>query len=184
VDESAAIRASQAGDRQAFGTLVERYYRSVYRLAYHYAGNHPDADDVCQQTFLVALEKIGSLRDHDRFEGWIWVIAANLLRRHLRRTIRRERLFGKSERDAGPETVEKQVAVPGDVAGEKERAEAVRTVLQAMPEEVRLPAILVLMEGRRQKEVARLLHRSEATVCRQVEAARHLLRAGLRHLIE
>ncbi len=181
MDESATIRASQAGDRQAFGTLVERYYKSVYRLAYHYAGNHHEADDVCQQTFLIALEKIGSLRDHDRFEGWILVIASNLLRRGVRRTVHDKRLFQNGGRTLGPEAVGNDGTAS---LGEKERAEAVRAALQEMPEKVRLPAILVLMEGRRQKEVARLLHCSEATVCRSVESARNMLKANLRRLID
>ncbi len=182
MDEAAAIRASQAGDRQAFGTLVERHYKSVYRLAYHYVGNHPDADDVCQQTFLIALEKIASLRERDHFEAWILVIASNLLRRRVRQAIRRRRFFQRGGRDAGPETAGSQMAASGDVVGEKERAEAVRAALQEMPDKVRLPAILVLMEGRCQKEVARILHRSEATICRYVESARNVLRENLRKL--
>ncbi len=182
MDEVAAIRASQAGDRQAFGTLVERYYKSVYRVAYHYAGNHPDADDVCQQTFLIALEKMASLRDRDHFEAWILVIASNLLRRRVRQAIGRRRFFRKEGRADGPETAGSRIMASGDVVEEKERAEAVRTALQEMPEKVRLPAILVLMEGRCQKEVARILHRSEATICRYVESAREVLRENLRKL--
>jgi RNA polymerase sigma-70 factor (ECF subfamily) len=180
VDEATVIRASQAGDRQAFGTLVERYYRSVYRLAYHYAGNHPDADDVCQQTFLIALEKIGSLRDHDRFASWVLVIAANLLCRQVRGTIRSRRLF----QGVRPEQAGSNVGASWQAVGEKERAEAVRRALQEMPEKVRLTAILVLMEGRCQKEVAGILHCSEATICRCVESARNMLKVNLRKLID
>jgi RNA polymerase sigma-70 factor (ECF subfamily) len=184
VDESAAIRASQAGDRQAFGALVERYYQNVYRWAYHYAGNHPDADDVCQQTFLIAWEKIAGLRDRDHFEAWILVIASNLLRRQVRRALGRRRLFQKGGLPLRPEAGVSGITGSGDPVAEKERAEAVRRALQRMPEKVRFAAILVLMEGRCQKEVAGLLHCSEATVCRYVESARNILRANLRKFIE
>jgi DNA-directed RNA polymerase specialized sigma24 family protein len=60
----------------------------------------------------------------------------------------------------------------------------VHRALQEMPDKMRLTAILVLMEERSQKDVAQILHCSEATVCRWVEAARNLLRANLRKLID
>lgn len=86
--EPTATREHQTGDRQAFAALVDRHYQSVYRLAYHYAGNHQDAGDICQQTFLIALERFDSLRDRERFEGWVLVIASNLLRRRIRHAVR------------------------------------------------------------------------------------------------
>jgi RNA polymerase sigma-70 factor (ECF subfamily) len=184
VTEPSAIRENQTGDRQAFAALVDRHYRSVYRLAYHYAGNHQDAGDICQQTFLIALERIANLRDRDRFEGWVLVIASNLLRRRIRHAVRGRRWLRKGSRDVGRQADPAGAATSCDDAGRTERAQAVRTALQKMPEKMRLAAILVLMEGRPQKDVARILNCSPATMCRRVEGARDFLRADLRQFID
>lgn len=180
MNEPAAIRASQTGDRQALGDLVERYYQRVYRLAYHYAGNHQDADDICQETFLAVTRNIERLRDGQRFDGWVFVIASNLLRRRSRRRKIRLRLHA----GAGDAQEPQSTGTPGGGMVRGERAAAVHRELQRMPEKTRLAAILVLMEGQSQKEAARILGCSEASVSRYVEAARHLLRVGLRGLID
>lgn len=184
VTEPTATREHQTGDRQAFAALVDLHYQSVYRLAYHYAGNHQDAGDICQQTFLIALERIDNLRDHERFEGWVLVIASNLLRRRIRHAVRGRRWLHKGGRDIGQETDRAGTTAFCDDAGRNERAQAVRAALQRMPEKMRLAAILVLMEGRPQKDVARILNCSPATMCRCVEAARDFLRADLRKFID
>jgi RNA polymerase sigma-70 factor (ECF subfamily) len=180
VEDSVFIRASQAGDRQALGELVERYYKRVYRLAYHYAGNHQDADDICQETFLAVTRSIGRLRDGQRFDGWIFVIASNLLRRRCRRRKFRLHFHAGVEDAAEP----LNTRTPGSDMVRREQAAAVRLELQKMPEKMRLAAILVLMEGQCQKEAAHILGCSEASVSRYVEAARCRLKAGLRGLVD
>jgi len=83
MDELALIKASRTGDRAAFGGLVDLYYKNIYRLAYRYMGCHAEADDICQETFLRALEKIGTLRDGRCFKAWLLKIALNLSHRDL-----------------------------------------------------------------------------------------------------
>ena len=80
MDEVSLVQASQMGNKAAFGSLIDRYYQSIYRLAYHFTGNHYDTDEVCQETFLRAFENIRKLKEGSRFKGWIFIIASNLLR--------------------------------------------------------------------------------------------------------
>ncbi len=61
----------QQGDRQAFGQLVERYERSVYATAYRRLSNHAEVQEVCQEVFVKAMEKIGQLRAPECFGGWL-----------------------------------------------------------------------------------------------------------------
>lgn len=181
MDERAATEASKSGDRKAFGLLVDQYYRNVYRFAFHYVGNHQDADDICQETFVRALGHIEHLRDGGHFKGWVFAIASNLLRKQVK-TPRRA-----PESQAGDrldEAVEARGDRPFERISRQERADLIRQELQRMPGEVRLAAVLTLMEGYSQREVARITGRSEATVSRQVETARGLLRARLRLLID
>jgi RNA polymerase sigma-70 factor (ECF subfamily) len=184
MDEIAAVEASKTGDRQAFGLLIDRYYKGIYRFAYHCTGNHQDADDICQETFVRALDKIGGLRDGENFRGWIFAIAANLLRRQVRRSWR-----GRSMED-NPAGWDVEADCNGDDQGPsqqltiEEEMACVRRELEKMPEGVRMAAVLTLMEGHPQKETAAIIGCSEATVCRHLESARMLLRARLRHLVD
>ena len=72
------VHAAQAGDRCAFGELTERYYDHVLSVAFARLGNHTEAQDLCQDVFLKALEKIGQLRDPRCFGGWLRSITTHL----------------------------------------------------------------------------------------------------------
>jgi RNA polymerase sigma-70 factor (ECF subfamily) len=80
------VRAAQHGDRRAFGRLVERYQRSVYALAEQRLGNDAEAQDLCQEVFLCAMQKIGQLRDARCFGGWLRKITQRLA---INRVVRR-----------------------------------------------------------------------------------------------
>ncbi len=67
------------GNAAAFGFLVDKYKRSVYALAYSEIRNFHDAQDITQEAFIKAYEKLGSLRRWDNFMGWLYRITANLI---------------------------------------------------------------------------------------------------------
>ncbi len=183
MDEITAVAASKTGDRKAFGCLVDQYYQGVYRFAYHSTGRHQDADDICQETFVRALDKIRGLRDTQNFRGWIFAIAANLVRRQVRRSWRtpKTETSVREEWEADGGSVEQTPAQQMTIA---EQALRVQRELETMPEAVRMAAVLAFMEGHSQREVAAILGCSEATICRHLEAARTQLRARLRHWMD
>ena len=84
MDDLLLVGPSQAGDKAAFGSLIDRYYKSIYRFAFQCTGSHHDADEVCQETFLRAFEHIRKLKDGRYFKGWIFMIASNLLRKRAK----------------------------------------------------------------------------------------------------
>ena len=70
-DELSLVLAAQRGDRNAFGRLVERHERSVYLTVHRRLNNHAEAQEVCQEVFIKALEKLNQSlidSDDDRFE--------------------------------------------------------------------------------------------------------------------
>ena len=79
------VAASLGGDTRAFGALVTRYMRSGYLVALSVTGNAEDAEDVAQESFLVALERLEDCRDRERFGGWFLTIVRNRSRNLLRR---------------------------------------------------------------------------------------------------
>jgi len=182
MDESAAVRSSQTGDKAAFDSLIDRYYKMIYRFAYQFTGSYHDADDICQETFLKAFNSIKKLKDCNCFKGWIFMIALNLLRKHIKQADNNKTTAIKSLNNASIKSSEDKDTQPFEKLSSKEKAMIIREQLKKMPEQMRLVTILVLMEGVTQKEVAKVLRCSEATVCRQSDAARNWLRARLQKL--
>jgi len=69
-----------AGDRDAFGVLVDKYKDAVYGLVYSKVRNFHDAEDIAQEVFISAYRDLRSLRQPHRFSSWIYAIAANCCR--------------------------------------------------------------------------------------------------------
>jgi RNA polymerase sigma-70 factor, ECF subfamily len=175
MDERATVKASQSGDRTAFGHLIDLHYKGLYRFAYQCAGSAGDADDICQEAFLRALGQIRRLRYGECFRPWLYAIALNLARRRGRS----RRIAAASAEEPPQDAPEALEALKG-----RERADLVREQIGRLPEPVRLATILVLMDGMTQKEAAAVMRCSEATMSRHLETARDLLRVRLRHVIE
>jgi RNA polymerase sigma-70 factor (ECF subfamily) len=76
-DEELMARA-QGGDHEAFGELVERYRSTIYSLSYKIVGDADEAQDLTQDTFVGAYEKISTFRPGNKVEPWLKRIATNL----------------------------------------------------------------------------------------------------------
>ena len=76
-DLAIVVRA-QAGDREAFGALVEQFQTTVYAIAVRRLGNPSDALELTQDVFLHILERIDQLREPERFAGWLRQVAVRM----------------------------------------------------------------------------------------------------------
>ncbi len=76
-DEEKLIEQAKAGLREAFETLMNRYRKEVYRLSYRLTGNHHDADDIAQNTFIKAYLSLKKFKGKSSFKTWIYMIALN-----------------------------------------------------------------------------------------------------------
>src|SRR5678816_3684571 len=79
-----AVAKVLGGDRQAFRPLVERHQRGVYNVINRLIRNPPDAEDLAQQAFVSAFDALGSFKLDARFSSWIYRIAVNLAKDHLK----------------------------------------------------------------------------------------------------
>ena len=93
-DDAALVARAQSGDIEAFEALVLRHARRVYRVLLGITGNHADAEDGVQNTFLKAYQHVREFQGASKFSSWLTRIAANegleILRR--RKARRRESL--------------------------------------------------------------------------------------------
>src|SRR5215813_11677476 len=77
VSDAVAVERTLAGDREAYRVLVERHSVYVYRLAYRMTGNKEDAEEVVQEAFLRAYQKLRQFAGNANFATWVYRIAAN-----------------------------------------------------------------------------------------------------------
>lgn len=84
-NEQFLVAAAQAGDPEAFVTLLNQYSRHIYRLGLNITGNHHDAEDVLQEASLKAYTAIADFQGNSRFYTWLVRIAVNVALGKLRK---------------------------------------------------------------------------------------------------
>jgi RNA polymerase sigma-70 factor, ECF subfamily len=116
-----AVERTLAGDRDAFRVLVERHSRNVYGLAYRMTGNQHDSEEVVQEAFLRAYQKLSQFASRANFGTWVYRIAANYAidRMRQKKTEDSNRALPARETEEGAE-VDLMSSVP-DAAPSPER---------------------------------------------------------------
>lgn len=157
------VLAARAGERAAEAALYRRHVRLVASVAVTALGPGADAEDVVQDSFLTALERLDQLKDPSQFRAWVVRIAV----RHVHRRFRRRRLLRALGLGRGDdEAVLPQLAAPH--ASPEVRAELVRidARLAELAPELRIAWILRHVEGAELTEVAAACDVSLATIKR------------------
>ena len=77
-NDSELVKQTLAGDQQAFASLVEKYQEQIHTLAWQKIGDFHTAEEITQDAFITAYQKLSSLKHPHRFSGWLYVITTNL----------------------------------------------------------------------------------------------------------
>lgn len=165
------VRA-QAGDRTAFGVLVDRHAAVVRRVARAVLNDPDDADDAAQDAFLSAMVKLQQYDPRRPFGPWLTRIAVNAATdRRRRRTVRRV------------EPLEGHLAAGGTLpdadADRRALGQRLRQALAELPERRRMAVVLFDVEGFSHGEIGRILGIPEGTARSEVFHGRRALRALL-----
>jgi RNA polymerase sigma-70 factor (ECF subfamily) len=171
-DEAALVGLARAGDRAAFGVLVERYAGVARRVARAVLGDPDDADDAAQDALLLALVKLRQYDPRRPFGPWLLRIVANAATdRRRRRKVRRVEPLDAGLVAGGtrPDTATERRAL----------SERLRQALAALPERRRTAVVLFDVEGYSHAEIAEVLGIPEGTVRSEVFHARRRLRVLL-----
>jgi len=175
VDERGLVRRAQSGDREAFGDLVKHLMKPIYDFSYRMTGNHTDADEIAQHTFVRAYTRLDRFEPGTSLRAWLLTIAANLSRDlHRKKAVRREVAVRDDDADLRAEGVSPLDAV---IADEKEIL--VREALASMPGNLRSVLVLHAMEDVPLADIARMTDTPEGTVRWRFFEARRKLRAKL-----
>lgn len=164
------VDRAKRGETEAFSELVTAHLRAVYLTALSVIGNPSDAEDVAQDAFFVAFERLETCREPERFSGWLLRIVRNRALNHL--AARRVRDVSKIEADIAHEN---DKGDGNDFVLRKRLLEALTYISEVQREIV----LLHDLEGWTHAEIADVLDLSES-MCRQhLFCARRELRARL-----
>lgn len=168
------VRRVRSGDAGAFDRLVRRHLRVAHRVARRQlSGNHHDADDVVQEAFITALEKIDDCRKPHRFRAWLLTIVRNRAHRY------RER---EAVRDTEPLDGVSPTVSPEDPSRRVETSELraeLETAMEDLTELQQRAFALYDLEGWTHAEIAEELGISRGSSRVHLHAARKKIRAHL-----
>ena len=166
-DEALAERAA-AGDMSAFEDLVDRHRMAVYRLARSVTGNHHDADDAAQETFLRVYRALGSYDPNRPFKPWLKRITYNTSLNTVRAGKSRSR--GIVDGDF-PEIADSNPAQPERMEADQNIA-SVDHAVQSLPSDLRATLLLRAVEGMSYKDIATAMGVKIGTVMSRLSRAR------------
>ena len=156
------------GDAHAFARLYREHAGRIHSLARRMAGDG-EADELTQDVFVRAWEKLGTFRGESAFGTWLHRLAVNLI------LAKRATLAKRRNRDAGDEALEWTPAR----SAQPELAMDFETALQHLPDGARQIFVLFDVEGYRHEEIAEMLGLSVGTSKSQLHRARMILREHL-----
>ena len=191
-DDATMVARCRKGDMQAFGLLVAKYQDRLFNVVLRICGHREDAEEIAQEAFLRALEKIDQFRGHSRFYTWLFRIATNLAISHRRRNgrVRLQSLTGANGFEgaqadglrvgpAGPDN-----AAPESAAISAENVRRTLDALEELDDEHRLVVILCDIEEMQYARIARVLEVPVGTVKSRLHRARCILKDKLADLVD
>ncbi|MCV0397920.1 MAG: RNA polymerase sigma factor [Rhizobiaceae bacterium] len=168
-DDEALVALARSGRRDAFARLVERHYDYIHRVAWRWAGNRTDADDIAQEACVRLARAIGQFRGQGAFTTWVYALTLNVARDHgrqqRRETARIAAWAAESAIAPGPE--------------DDDPAERLWACVRTLPDRQREAVTLVYGVGLSHAGAADAMGLSEPSVSWHVHEARKRLKAML-----
>jgi RNA polymerase sigma-70 factor (ECF subfamily) len=179
----AFLEKLQAGDANAFDTLITRYSNDIYSLLYRLTENEEEARDLTQDTFLSAIKSVKNFRGEANLKTWLYRIAINESRNRFRWWKRRKADVTISlDEDENPlsEKIHSTSENPEMATLRREREVLLRKALQELPENFKEVVILRDIEGLSYEEIANLLQTNVGTIKSRIARGREELRKKLK----
>jgi RNA polymerase sigma-70 factor (ECF subfamily) len=175
--DSQQAAAAAGGDVAAFRRLVERHGAALHRFCLHCLGCEKDAEDTCQEVFVRVWHALPRYKDTGQFRAWLWRIALNLCRDHLRARRVRRQWFCAWPADAAPEAISAAADSPDEAAALRADLARLAKGMDLLPEGLRLPLLLCCVENLPQNECAAILGMTVRAVETRIRRARQRLLA-------
>jgi RNA polymerase sigma-70 factor (ECF subfamily) len=182
-DEAGLVAQARLGDTSAFTELTEKYQRNIFRLAQNITQNREDAEDVVQDAFLKAYQKLDQFQGNSKFYTWLVRIAVNeaLMKLRKRKASKTVSIDEDVETDEGfvPREVTDWSPNPEQLYKQAELGDILEKTIQGLPSGFRTVFVLRDVEGLSTEETAEALGLSIPAVKSRLLRARLQLRERL-----
>lgn len=168
-----------AGNEAAIEIFVHQYEASVFRLALSIVGDPAEASEVTQETFITALRSLPAYQEKQSFKAWLYTIALNHSRSHLRKRKVLDRLRTTLTTVFRIET-EKQVS-PEEAAIQNEKEAQIWMALNQLDERHRTVMVLRYFHELSVAEISEILSVNEGTIHSRLHNAREKLRSAMKN---
>lgn len=191
ISDAAAVERTLAGEREAYRVLVERHSAYVYRVAYRMTGNQHDAEEVVQEAFLRAYQKLQQFAGNANFSTWVYRIAANYAIDRLRQKKNEESRRETSSRQPENETeidplgqAKDEAPSPERLAGSAELGKKMQEALKELTPAERTAIVMRHWDGCGIEEIAAVLKSNTSAAKNTVFRAVQKLRLALKPFVE
>jgi len=160
------VDQAREGNRTAFAQLADRFHKDIFRMVFYRIRSRVDAEDITQDVFLKAYQKIASIKDAAKFRGWLFSIALNRIR-DFQRKKRFRSLFKMEDENIESHPTEKVDPDQPDALGHVLRKDFWRQIgliLKKLPQMEREVFLLRFFDHLSIKEIAGVLKKNESTV--------------------
>jgi len=182
MSEARLLEASLAGNKEAFGTIVQQYQSLICGIAYSATGDLAKSEELAQETFMRAWKGLRQLKDLGKFRAWLCTIARNVVSRSIKR--QQKDIINEAQSLEKLGAVETAEPGPGQIAISKEHEAVVWLALKEIPQKYREPLVLFYREQQSVSQVAAGLELSEHVVRQRLSRGRKLLKAEVASLVE
>jgi RNA polymerase sigma-70 factor (ECF subfamily) len=176
--ELSLVLAAREGDREAFGQLAQRYERAVYATALRRLGNHAEAQEVCQEVLVRAMQKISQLREPEAFGPWLQAVTNRMA---INRAVRKRSPIATEPDMLAANCVDDQTPLAAALA--RERRTQVRAGLGRLGELDRDTLVAFYVRGRSLVEMSHEFRSPVGTIKRRLHVARKRLAKELEEMV-
>ncbi len=175
-DETALVRQAKAGDKEAFGQLMENHAVRAYRIAYSILQNQVEAEDAVQEAFITAFKSIKKLEKEEAFRSWLSRVVTTRVYDLVRQKQRAQKAVDV-ETTAYKMELAQSSSNPVDT--KTDLSLDLQQAIEKLPELHRLAVLLRYTEDASTDQIAEALNRPAGTIRRVLSESYHLLRLYL-----
>ena len=176
-NDTELIQRTLDGDQTAFTELVEKYQKGIHALAWRKIGDFHIAQEITQDVFLRAYERLRTLKDYSLFPGWVYVIASHLCTEwHRKKKLPIQSLETTDKMEIDQVSHSQYMAEKRDAEMAEVRREVVQKLLQKLPESERTVMALHYLGEMTCETISKMLGVSPNTIKSRLSRARNRLR--------
>jgi RNA polymerase sigma-70 factor (ECF subfamily) len=186
LSDSELINQFNNGNKEAFTKLIERYQHKIYNSTFRMLGNHEDARDMAQETFIRVYKNLSKFEANSSFSTWLFRITTNICRDELRRRQRKIKTSNLSGEEASERNLQgmKEINNPEKISIANELNVTIQELVNQLVPEQKTVFVLREFEGLNYQEIANILDISMGTVKSRLSRARRALREDLNKIIK